>query len=320
MKRLNQSIISFALFCIIIFLTLFSKEAKSGAIEGINLCENIIIPSLLPILIISNTIININKSPLAAIFFGLISGFPAGAVLTHSLYENKSITSDDAERIMSFNFCGGIAFIISAVGGIIYKSTKAGLILFSSCFLSALIIALFRFPFGSHCNKSEMNKAPGFSDALCKGCESSVKSIALMSAYIILFSAVMKIVKLPPLLVPMLEITNGIGNNALLPPVAFCAFFLSFGGLCIHMQIFSLLNDMKIKYSVFLFYRLLSACLSYIICRIILHFSGDTSLVSASLSPALPFEISKLGSGLSAIMTVGCAVVVFDLENRKVKL
>ena len=36
-----------------------------------------------------------------------------------------------------------------------------------------------------------------------------------------------------------------------------------------------------------------------------------------ALSPALPFEISKLGSGLSAVMIVGCAVIVFDLENRE---
>ena len=320
MKKLSNTIVLFALFCIIIVLIVFSKDAKQGAIEGINLCENIIIPSLLPVLIISNTIININTSPYLAVLLGLISGFPAGAVLTHSLYKNGKIDSKEARKLMSFNFCGGLAFIISAVGGIVYKSKTAGIILFSSCFLSSLIIALFRFPVKSFKAGQTLKKPASLSDALCTGCEASVKSIAVMSAYIILFSAAIKIIHLPPFLIPLLEITNGIGNNALLPPAAFCAFFLSFGGLCVHMQIFSLLNDMKIKYSVFLFYRLVSACLSYIICRIILHFSGDASTVSASLSPALPFEISKLGSNLSAIMIIGCAVIVFDLENRKFKL
>ena len=320
MKKLSNTIVLFALFCIIIVLIVFSKDAKQGAIEGINLCENIIIPSLLPILIISNTIINMNTSPLPAVFLGLISGYPAGALLTHSLYKNGKIDSKEAQKIMSFNFCGGLAFIISAVGGMVYKNKRTGLILFSSCILSALIIALFRFPYKIHFERQGIKKRVSFSRALCTGCEAAVKSIAVMCAYIILFSAAIKIIHLPRFLVPLLEITNGIGNNALLPPAAFCAFFLSFGGLCVHMQIFSLLNDMKIKYSVFLFYRLVSACLSYIICRIILHFSGDASTVSASLSPALPFEISKLGSGLSAIMIIGCAVIVFDLENRKFKL
>ena len=320
MKKLSQSITAFLLFCLIIILIAFSKEAKAGAVSGISLCESIIIPTLLPILIITNTIIRLKTSTLFAAFFGLISGYPSGAALTCSLYEEGIITDNDAKRLMSFNFCGGLAFIISAVGSVIYKSTKAGIVLFASCALSSLIIALFRFPYKIYKNENKKTKSMNISDALCCATESAVKSVALMSAYIVLFSALSGIVGIPDYLSPLLEITNGICKAKALPPLPFCAFFLSFGGLCIHLQLLPFLNKMKISYFSFFIHRLLGACLSFFICKIIILFSNDTSLVSASLTPEGSFAPSRLGTSLSMIMIIGCAVIVFDLENRKVKL
>lgn len=317
MKKYSQSLTAFILFCLIIILIAFSKDAKAAAIRGIELCEGIIIPSLLPVLIISNTLIRLKSSPLSAILFGLISGYPAGAVLTCALYEEGIITNNDAKRLMSFNFCGGCAFIISAVGSVIYKSAKAGIILFASCALSSLFIALFRFPIKALKSKNKVSNSVNLSNALCSATESAVKSIAIMSAYIVLFSALMGIASVPDYLLPLLEITNGICSSKTLIPLPFCAFFLSFGGLCIHFQLLPFLSKMKIKYTYFLIYRLLGASLSYFICKIILRFIPDSELVSTSLSQTVPFEPSKLGGGLSMIMIVGCAVIVFDLENRK---
>ena len=318
MKNISESLKAYFIFIIIIVLVVFSSRAKQGAIEGINLCEGIIIPSLLPVLILTNTIVKMRSGRLTAVLFGLISGYPSGAVLTKELYNSGNITSREAQKIMSYNFCGGFAFIISVVGGIVYKSTKAGILLYISCVLPCVIIALITNLF----NKNEIKEKPEIpkttlSNALCESVESSVKSLALMSAYIIMFSALLKLLRLPSFLIPLLEITNGICNNQLLPPVEICAFYLSFGGLCVHFQLFPFLKEMKIGYFHFLIFRLLSASLSYFICKAFLYFFPDIAAASASLSPALPFEISKLGGGLSMIMVIGCAVVIFDLENRK---
>ena len=319
MKKISQSVTVFILFCIIIILITFSTQAKAGALEGIKLCEEIIIPSLLPILIISNALINTKSGIIPALFFGLVSGYPSGAVLTCELYKKGVINEKEAERIMSFNFCGGAAFIISALGGVIYKNIKAGIVLFSSCVLSSLIIALFRFPFKAIKNKRTVN-GMSVSDALCAAAESSVKSIAVMSAYIILFSALIGIFHIPDFAVPLLEITNGICKAKALPSLPFCAFFLSFGGLCIQFQLFSFLKKMNIKYYVFLIYRLFGGVLAFFVCKAILFFSDDASLASAQLSPSLPAQPSRLGVGLSMLMIIGCAVIVFDIENRKLQL
>ena len=325
MIKKSESLISYILFCIIIVLIAFSPAAKAGAIKGINLCENIIIPSLLPILILSNTIITMkSKSAVkSAVLLGLISGYPSGAALTRELYRNGHITSKQAERIMSYNFCGGCAFIISAVGGIIYKNIKAGIILYLSCVISSLIIAFVTKPFYKSkeqiCNKNTTRKK-AFTTVLCESVEKSAKSLAVMSAYIILFSALMAVITIPDFIVPIIEITNGLCTSKALPPLPFCAFFLSFGGLCVHFQLFSFLTEMKINYSVFLLFRITAAVLSFLICKIIICFIPESALTSASLTPSLPFELSGLGTGLSSVMIIGCAVIIFDIENRKIQL
>ncbi|MBR3738253.1 MAG: hypothetical protein IKN26_05905 [Eubacterium sp.] len=319
MKKFTESLQAYFIFIIIAILIVFSSKAKQGAIQGINLCEGIIIPALLPVLILSSTAVKLKPSnSFAAVFFGLISGYPSGAVLTRELYQSKSISENEAKRLMCFNFCGGFAFIISAVGTVVYRSTKTGVILYLSSALSSLIIALITKPF--YKKERAIQKMPekiNPADAFCESAESSVKSLAVMSAYIILFSALLSIIPLPENLTALFEITNGICTAKKLLPLPICAFYLAFGGLCIHFQLISFLKNMKISYFVFLIYRLLGASLSYFICKIFLIFFPETAVTSAALSPALPFEISKLGSGLSAVMIVGCAVIVFDLENRK---
>ncbi|UKI22226.1 MAG: hypothetical protein L6V88_07465 [Anaerotruncus sp.] len=75
------------------------------------------------------------------VLFGLIGGYPAGALLTASLYGNEKITRREACRIMRFNMSGGAGFIITAVGVGILKSKKAGLILFASVTAAAIICA-----------------------------------------------------------------------------------------------------------------------------------------------------------------------------------
>ena len=314
MKKLSENVISFSLMGIIIVLILFSPAAKAGAIEGINLCEGVIIPALLPVLILTNTLVKIFPGKTATVLFGLVSGYPAGAVLTKELYNSGGITSKQAQKIMSYNFCGGVAFIISATGGIVYKSTKAGVILYISCIIPSLINALFN---KSKSAPKQIIQKMNFSEALTSGVESSVKSLLIMSAYIILFSALLSLISIPDYIVALFEITNGICKNQKLIPLPFCAFFLSFGGLCVHFQLLPFLKEMKIKYSYFLFFRLFSASFSYIICNLLLKLFPSVSTASISLSPGIPFEASKLGGGLSLVMILGCAVVVFDLENKK---
>ena len=305
------------------------------------MCEGIIIPSLLPILILTNTIIksracgffemvfgrffrrvlHLPCSAVTPVVFGLAGGFPAGALLTLEKYRDGSLSCGDASRIMSFNFCGGVAFIISAIGGGYYKSIKAGVLLYIINILSSFIIA----SVGALSDKqsvgdSQSEERLSLSDAVCSAAETSSKSVIVMSAYIILFSAIIGIVRIQNYLMPVLEITNGIFSSGARLPLPYCAFFLSFGGLCIHLQLVGILSEMRVKYSKFFLCRLASGILSFFICKVYLMiFPESAAIFSSSASPAA-FQFTEVNTALGIITMVGCAAIILDIENRKIKL
>lgn len=337
MKR--DSTITIALCTIIFGLITFSTNAKEGAMNGLRLCENVIIPALLPMLIITGIIIKSRSSSLleaifgwitekilklpryttSAIILGLIAGYPSGCVLTEHLYNNDKITSNDAKRIMSFNFSGGMAFIITAIGTMHLNSTRLGIILFLSCTASSIITALLY---------SIRHKAPtekyittdylSFTDAMVESVDTTTHSILNMCAYIILFSSLIAIVPIPSALTPLLEITNGLMSDKSIS-LPMYAFFLSFGGICIHFQLIGMLKNMGIGYPFFLFNRLLGAILSYGIMQAYLHFFPQSDEVFSNIADKTT-QLSQINTGLSIVMIIGCVVIIFDIENKKYKL
>lgn len=330
--------VTLAICALIYALIYFSSSANQGAREGLRLCENIIIPSLLPILILTGIIIKSDCSKIfellfgkfalavlrlpecaaAAIVLGLIGGYPTGAVLTRELYLSKKISSDEAKRIMRFNFCGGCSFIITAVGAVRYNNIKTGVLLYIINIFSSLLIAVIGARFAEKPTVSEQNNIrTEFSNAVIESVEISIKSILTMSAYIILFSSLAGMIDIPEFLTPVLEITNGIINTDKALPLHYCAMFLSFGGICIHMQLMGILGDMKIKYTDFLMFRIISALISFFTTAVVLQLFPQSEGVFSNLSSTAP-RLNQVNTGLSIIMILGCAVFILDIERRKI--
>lgn len=341
MKKIKDSTYSFILCSIIVIFILFSQQAKAGAKDGITLCENIIIPSLLPILILSNIIIKsrcaaviefifapifekLFKLPgccAAPVILGLAGGYPTGAVLTKQLYNSNRIDEKTANRIMHFNFCGGVAFIICVVGGICYSNIKTGVLLYISNIISCVMICLFDAVFekGSVRNKNTEKHYLALNDALVEAVNTTVNSLLIMCTYIILFSAVTGIVTLPEYMYPLLEITNGVCSGKTALPLEYCSLFIAFGGFCIHFQLLGILREMKIKYISFFIYRLAGGLLSFAVTKILLACFPQTASVFSNITQAAP-KLSMVNTGLSLLMIIGCAVIIFEIENKKIKL
>ena len=339
-ERITDSALTFLLCTVVILLICFSDSARQGAKSGFLMCEEIIIPSLLPVLIICKFIItsrlsrvfeilfgrifefvfSLPKESAGAVILGLISGYPSGAFLTCSLYERGIIDESEAERIMSFNVCSGVAFSVTAVGTVTYSSTKAGVVFYICNVLSSLCVAYisrFLTKEKAHVYGSSKIGFSSLSDAFCSSVESAVKALALMSAYIIFFSVLTEIIHPHDFLIPLLEITNGICNNT--PPPAYAVFFLSFGGICVHLQLLPFLNKMKINYPHFLIGRMSCSVLSFAFYKLYsLVFSESEAVFSNISSPAHSF--SSGGIELSLVMITGCAVIILDIESRKIKL
>lgn len=322
---------------VIAVLIVMNKAAKMGAAEGISMCENIVIPSLLPVLILTGIIQNSQCSIVfeklfgavfekvfhlprcccTAVILGLIGGFPCGGVLTQNLYVRGYIDEKTAQRVMCFNFCGGLAFIVTAVGSVNYGSTKTGLILYCVNVISSLtagvITALF-------CREKIINIEASYkhlplSDALVKSTENCIHSLLVMSAYIVLFSAVCSVFSIPEYIYPLIEITKGICSPVSIP-LDYCAFFLAFGGFCIHFQLMGILRSFKMNYFKFFIYRIFCGVLSFFLMRGYACIFPESISVFSNVSHTI-VEPYQVNTGLSVVMVIGCAVIIFDIENRK---
>lgn len=327
----------FTLLGVATVLIAFSSEIRKGAYQGLVLAENTIIPSLLPLLIIFLLIMktgakdalakllggislyafNLPRVTFPAIFLGMIGGYPTGALLTQELFDKGEIDSAQAKSIMRFNLCGGCGFIITAVGSVSLLNLKAGIILFFSNVISNILIGIAQ-GIGrkrTDCSFYSFTESIRISDALTDAVSSSVNSVLNITAFVILFSAVNEILKLPEFLLPLVEITNGIcdGGKFSLPEISA---YLAFGGLCIHFQILPVLLKMGVNYGDFFVFRVISALLSYYITKGLLWiFPMELEVFSNTADTVSVF--SSVNIGLSALLIIGCFVLILDINSRK---
>ncbi len=336
MKIKKEFIELIFLFSAAILLIAFSSSAKSEAFNGLEMAGRIVIPSLLPLLIIINLISNaetkniiekilspftekilrLPRSTGSAVFFGLIGGYPTGALLTDSLYSNEDIDSETAKRLLRFNVNGGAAFIITATGTSVLKSQ----ILFASTTAAALLIAFLssfhykkiNYPVPGYCSLS-------LGEALNKSTENSIQAVLNITAYIVLFSAISNILTIPQPLIPIFEITNGIVENFRIFTLPELAGLLSFAGLCIHFQLLSVIKKIGMHYFDFFIWRVFHSVLSYGICFLLLKVFPTETAVFSNLADITAKPIS-VNTALSVLMILGCAVIILDIESRKRKI
>lgn len=325
------------LFAIAVLLIVFSAEMREGAYKGLALAENTIIPSLLPLLIIfllimktgardvlarafgfvSHYLFNLPMVTFPAIIMGLVGGYPTGALLTQELFLSQEIDRAQAARMLRFNFCGGCGFIITAVGTATLLSPKAGLILFVSNITVSVLMG-FALSFTQPRMKNgfySYRESPPLGNAIADSAEGAIKSMLSITAFVIFFGAVNHIASLPKFILPIVEITNGLcgGEKFSLPEISG---YLAFGGLCIHMQLLPSIVKCGMKYIDFLFFRVLSALLSYCVTKLILFvFPMEQQVFSNESGTVAVF--SSVNIGLSFLLIVGCFVLVLDISSRK---
>lgn len=147
MFKKNFFSISFLLF--VVLLVIFSNSTFRAAKTGLNLWANNVIPSLFPFLVavelLKHTdviyylsmrvdkymrpLFNLPGIATFPFIMGLLSGYPVGAKIVSSLYENGACSKNEAERMLSFTNNSGPLFIIGTVGISFYSNSTIGIIL-----------------------------------------------------------------------------------------------------------------------------------------------------------------------------------------------
>ncbi len=331
------------------FLFRYPEVCAEGVKTGLTLCGTLVLPALFPFLAVSvflmrsgllqlfgqlvsavpRRVFRLPGESAGVILMALVGGFPVGASMTAQLYKENRLTPSQAKRMCLFCMNPGPAFVLSTVGAGIYRSMRAGAILYAAACLSALCmgVVLARFAKKEPAAPKALGPVRLTSPltAAADAVRSSAESILQICAWVILFSAVHACVLTLPLpsrvqliLSCFLEITSGIRAAAGVLPMPAVAALIAFGGLAVHCQILPYLQACGVRLRTFFAARAAGAALSALFCAALLRvFPCEVSvaavggeLVPAAYSVSVPSFVALL------LMTV---LLILEVEpNRKV--
>ena len=303
-KHLNTFII---IILLIILYELFdhSNIINNTIINSSKIWFYNIIPSLFPIYIIIDLLINYDilsylnfiLKPISKLFkininssiifiLSLLSGFPSNSKYINTYLDNNSISLIDANKLLMFTHFSNPLFIINSIGKNFLHNKIIGLIILFSHYITNIFIGLINRNYLSNININYYykNKKNSFMTTLTNSIYNTIKILFLLYGIITVFMIIINIINVNLNLNPLiksiisglLEITTGIYyssnlNINIIYKSCLITFFLSFGGLSIHMQVFGILNKYKLNYFNYFKTRIIHAIISSSIVFIILQ-------------------------------------------------
>lgn len=320
--------------------------------SALKLCVQSLVPSLFPFMIISDFLISSDTGkilqalfarPLGLIFgtsregsfavlLGFLCGFPIGAKSALKLYEENKISHPELLHIMSFCNIPSPAFMCGAVG-LLFQSSRLGVILFISLILSSLIFGIagrFIYKYDRKCvfvSQKHTDAVTAFTSAV----SSSASVMLTVCAYVVFFSVLIgyatrlcdtigapKII--PVILSGLLEISNGMSCAAGLGYKAaplLAAFFAGFSGLSVIFQIISLDRGKHIRKKAFVLQKLLQGVLCAIISFVLFKFFPVTVTPSTPTLSDISFE--SYGLYICILFFISAALPLLAMAGQKRK-
>lgn len=280
-----------------------------------------------PFGLVSRYIFRIPTEYFSVFLIGSIGGYPVGAKLLSELCNNGKIDRETAEQMLSYCYLAGPAFICGIAGIKLFSSVKIGLIIFAAIICSNIIIAAIS-GFGRPVPpKTKTALKLDFSaEKLISSVYGGAKGMLSICAIIVFFSTIIcmldksgsltfisqKIADITGLnysdanaaIRSVIEISNisflSHGNRSLIP---LAASLLSFGGICVLMQVRSFLNE-RLSAKRFYFFRILAIFISYFLCKLFVEVFEPEYILSYSPAETAIRQSSPIPTLFLLIMTI----------------
>ena len=299
MKYIRKLIPIIILILFLISMIVFSDVVIKSVSFAVDICINNLFPSMLPFLILSSILSNygfvelashilspimrnifhLNSNCAYVLILSLLSGSPANSKYIKELLDSNKITISDANQILLFSHFVNPIFIIGTIGTIFLSNKTYGFIILISHYLANFIIGIMlrkkEIPRNNTCNNNFFNIKPkGFITTLKSAIKDTIDTLLVVFGTItstLVFSSIINTYfNFNPILNGILEVTSGlkyisIESTTMFTKIILSTFFISFGGLSIHAQVMSILDNKNIRYLPYLEARLLQGLISSII-------------------------------------------------------
>lgn len=229
----------------------------------------------------------------------MLSGYPMGARLCAQMHTQGYINTDQVEHFLSFVNTSGPSFIIGAVATGMLKNAQLGIYIAFSHYLASILTGIL---FSVKRNRINPGKnipappdTPPIGQMISEAVNGAMQTQLVIGGFIILFSIIINLLLklnilgsiasaftflgmkdtqlLTGALAGVFEITNSCNIlakgdadlNMLLPILSAV---ISFSGLSILMQSYTLLSQTGIRFKALLFPKIIHASLSFILCHV----------------------------------------------------
>lgn len=302
MKKLTLVLL---FFLFIIFILFNSYEIMESIKLSFSICINNLFPSLIPFMLLSNILINyefvndisnilnnfmklfkVNKNCAFAFIMSIISGTPSNSKYLKDLLDNKLINLNDCQKCLNFCHFTNPIFILGTIGYTFLQDKKMGLIILISHYFSSILIGIiWRNKSSNNIDNNVTLKCDkkSFISILNISIKNTINTLFLILGVIttclIITCILNKLLFLNDnlkFLYGLVEVTQGLkflslSNLTLNIKAIIASFLISFGGICIHMQVFSIIDNKKIRYYPYLLSRIIHGIMSSIFTFIIIN-------------------------------------------------
>ena len=309
MNKIIHNIFIITLSLSLIFFMISSNRNVIESVSfSISLWKDNLFPTLFPFFIVSNVLIQYGCVELIGSLIGkimnkifklpsesgfvlvisLFSGFPSGAKYINELVKEEMLSIEDANRLLTFTHYSNPLFILGFISNIFNKNIA--LIILVSHVLGGLITG-FILNYNKELNNYKANKkhSNNKTNSLGKILHSSIMDslntmfllLGIVTIFVLITNMIQSTLDLSDISISiisgLIEITQGIKNISLLNidiyfKILLTTLFISFGGLSIHTQVLSIIEESKIKYKYFFVARIIHSILSIILVSILYLF------------------------------------------------
>lgn len=345
MKALQKGLLYIGALSGVLLLVIGGEKSIICARKALQLCIDVIIPSLLPFFICSGLLIysgfcdtlslifrpvmkplfNVGGAGACAFVTGILSGYPLGAHTACRLYESNYLSKTETERLLAFCNNSGPLFVFGSVGVALYSSPHLGAILYLAHLLACITVGiLFRFYKSHEYNAYEtaVKTVPAdISAAFSAATDGAIKSMLTICATVIFFGTITVLVtdllpisgEIEAILTGLCEFVTGSVkisqlHTDLWKQMVMSAFVIGFAGLSVHMQVLGVASGCDLSLKPYIFGKLLHGIISavYVWAAMRIFQAPRTVFADAALDINGGFAVS---AALVAITVVGAAIV-----------
>ena len=265
-----------------------------------------------------------------------IGGYPVGAKLLRGLVNSGRMTRRNAGRMLCCCYGSGPSFVIGTAGMQVFDSAAVGGILFGACFLSSLILAVAVCRTGEKITlkPSDGQNVYDFSaECFVKSVDSGARVMYTVCVMATLFAAVIALfdaARITGVLSRLLEFAGAGENSGSVIPallevtrvrelhssplaVPLCAGILSFGGVCVLMQVTAVSGgDVPVKPLVIS--RMPAAAISAALAAPAMRLVSSAAVEVYSTNTAQTAAFS-VNSGMSMCVLIMAGILIYTVEQ-----